>query len=817
MTIKSLLLLFSIGLIITQLSYAQSITGTVYDIQTRETLPGVNILQKGTTNGVASRQDGTFELTLESGASPVLVFSYVGFRDKEVEVGNRSSFNVYLTAETYLSDEVLVKSTRVDASTPFTYTDISKEELQQRNLGQDVPFLLQSTPSVVTTSDAGAGIGYTGIRIRGVDPARINVTINGVPVNDAESHGVFWVNLPDLASSIENVQVQRGVGTSANGAAAFGASINIQTSSGNPEPFAEVNTGIGSFGTRKANVLFGSGLMNNGWQFEGRLSRINSDGFIDRATSELQSLYLSATKQWKRSRLQANIISGDERTYQAWNGVPEPMIDGNAAELERYIANNVFNPDEAERWRNNLGNRQFNQFTYEDQVDNYGQDYYQLHFSHQYSKELTLTSSAFVTQGQGFFEEFRDEDPIASYGAPNGGFLTSDLIRRKWLDNDFYGLLTNAIYQNESGLRFTFGQGFTFYDGNQFGELIWAANPAGLENEDEYYRGDVEKTDLNVFAKAEYPFSDRLIGFVDVQARWINYDINGTDEVSSFGVVVADVSQTDDFFFINPKAGVNFLPTDQDRIYASFAIGNKEPTRLEYISSSANATPDHETLYNLETGWMRESNRYFAGVNAFMMLYQNQLVVTGELSDVGFALRQNVDDSYRMGLEFQGGVQLTNWISWSGSLTLSQNKIREFTYFLDDFDNGGQQAFVLEDVDLALSPNVVGNSVLAFQRRGLKAEWMARYVGRQYLDNTETRSRSLDPFFVNDIQVSYSFSELGFLNQLTASLLVNNVLDVEYAPNGYTYGWISGNQQQHFNFLYPQAGINSLMQLRWQF
>ena len=472
---------------------AQTIQGRVVNAETGNPLAGATVVETGTTNGTSTDRDGRFSIALESDTG-TLRFSYVGFSEKTITASDLdpdSELTIRLEPITVLSGEVFVSALRVDDSTPIAYHNVSRREIESRNLGQDIPYILNNTPSVVSTSDAGAGIGYTGIRIRGVDPGRINVTINGIPLNDSESHGVFWVNLPDLASSTQNIQIQRGVGTSTHGAGAFGATLNLQTALLKPAPYGSVTTGAGSYGTRKANVQLGSGILDNGWQIEGRLSKIESDGYIDRASSDLRSFYLSAARHGERSLLKADVFSGREVTYQAWNGVPEPILNNNSAQLETYISNLFLGSEDAEHWRSNLGNRRFNEFRYENQVDNYQQDHYQLHYSFMHNEDWVSNASLHYTYGRGYFEQFRRNDDLDTYGIEpvviGGEAVTeSDIVRRRWLDNHFYGIVASSRLERFQEWNLTVGGGYNEYDGDHFGEVIWARYAGNSDLGDRY-------------------------------------------------------------------------------------------------------------------------------------------------------------------------------------------------------------------------------------------------------------------------------------------------------------------------------------------
>jgi iron complex outermembrane receptor protein len=786
--------------------FAQDITGSVTDTKTGEPLAGANILQVGTSNGVSTGPDGTFNLDLITEESPVIKVTFIGYKPKTIEVDNEdASLNIQMVPETIMSNEVFVRALRVDEGSPMAFENVSRTDIEEKNFGQDMPYMISGTPSVTTTSDAGAGIGYTGLRIRGVDQGRINVTINGIPVNDAESHGVFWVNMPDLASSVENIQIQRGVGTSTNGAAAFGATMNIQTSQMNTEAYGQVNTSAGSFDTRKFNVMLGSGLMENGWQFEGRLSKIASGGYIDRADSDLKSFYLSAAKHGENSLLRADVFSGREQTYHAWYGVPESRLENG----ER-----TFNPAGTEKPGE----------PYEDQTDNYQQDHYQLHYSYQFTDNWNANASLHYTYGRGYYEEYKADEPFGEYDMqaiqlPDTTISQSDLVRQLWLNNHFYGAVFSTQYKQPDHWSVTLGGGYNEYDGDHFGEVVWAEFAGNTDVESRYYDNNAFKTDFNTYLKARYEITENLSAFADAQIRYITYDFLGKDQqsVSGGGQQIVDVRQTDQLTFFNPKVGLTYNLRDNHRLYASLSVGNKEPTRDEYVNSTPENRPKHETLYDWEAGYKGTFDQFFVEANFYYMDYKNQLILTGEINDVGAYIRQNVPDSYRAGVELQTGVKLLPSLEWSANATFSRNKIEEFTSFLDNYDVGGQVSTTYKDTDISFSPDLIGNSKIRYNRDGFAAEFSAKYVSRQYLDNTQTHSRSLDPYFVSDLRLGYNWKSAVLFQNMEITLLVNNLFDEMYESNGYTFGYIAGGEKQFFNYYYPQAGRNFLMQLSLSF
>ncbi len=797
---------------------AQTIEGVVTDAATGQPLEGATIIERGTTNGTSSRADGAFTLSLSTNINQ-LTISFIGYRTVNVSFHDADEFlEIALDEQVILSGEVFVSALRVDDSTPIAYSNISRDMIESRNFGQDIPVLINTSPSVVSSSDAGAGIGYTDMRIRGVDQARINVTVNGIPLNDSESHGVFWVNMPDFASSTQNIQIQRGVGTSTHGAGAFGATMNLQTGMMRPDAYGDLTLGIGSYGTQKANVQLGTGLMDNGWQIEGRLSKIDSDGYMDRAESDLRSFYLSASRHGERSLLKADIFSGQQVTYQAWNGVPEPILNNDSAQLENYITQLWLNEGSAAHWRSNTGNRQFNEYTYENQVDNYQQDHYQLHYSYRLMDNWIANASLHYTYGRGYFEQFRLNDRLSTYNISPVSIgeeviSRSDLVRRRWLDNHFYGAIFSTEIDRAEQWQLTLGGGYNEYDGDHFGEVIWARFAGDSDLGDRYYDNNGFKKDFNIYGKLNYYFTPQLNAYADMQFRTVSYRFLGlrTDGVTG---EVSDITQQESLSFFNPKAGLVYRFADGQRVFASFSVGGKEPTRRDYVDSSADSRPDPERLFNYEFGYTGQFNRFTLGLNLYYMLYKDQLILTGEVNDVGNTVRENVPDSYRAGIELQAGAQISTQLQWSGNLTFSRNKIDLYEYFLDDFDRGGQQLQTLENVDIAMSPATIAKSMLTYQTGGFSANWNSQYVSRQYLDNTQTGSRSIDPYWVNDLILSYQIARFPFARNVIASLQINNILNEKYVSNGYTFGWISGGQQQHFNYYFPQAERNFMLNMK---
>ena len=659
-------------------------------------------------------------------------------------------------------DEVSVNALRANEKTPMAFTNISKSEIKKSNLGQDLTYLISLTPSVVTTSDAGAGIGYTGLRVRGTDPSRINVTINGIPINDSESQGVWWVNMPDFASSLDNIQIQRGVGTSTNGAAAFGASINLKTMGLNQKAYTITNNSVGSFNTLKNNIEFGSGLLNNKFTFDGRLSKISSDGYIDRASSDLKSLYLQGAYFGKKSVLKAIVFSGQERTYQAWNGVPQRYLDTN---------------------------RTFNSYTYENEVDNYNQTHYQLHYNEQLNSKTNIHLATHYTHGEGYYENEELNQDLADYGLSNvlignDTISSTDLVRRKWLNNDFGGITYSINHKNDF-INLVIGGANNVYSGQHYGNVIWAQYMSnGLFNH-EYYKNIATKYDNNLFIKSNFQASEKTSLFLDLQSRNIEYEFNGSDIEGNSGTQEVSLE------FFNPKFGLSHKMNEEQLFYGSFAVANKEPNRSDYVESSPNSRPLHETLYDTEIGFKYSTSDFRFNANAYIMNYDNQLIKTGEINDVGYFTSENVKSSFRRGIELEGSVLLSKKLAWAANMTLSENKIDTFIEYIDSWDTGGQEEVIYTNTDLAFSPSIIWASQLTYNfEDNLSLDFITKYVGEQFIDNSSSSDRKLDDYLVNNLRVTYDLKSKIF-NYARISLQINNLFDEEYVSNAWIYRFVS--------------------------
>ena len=701
-------------------------------------------------------------------------------------------------------DEVLVSAVRVTSKTPVSFSNLDKKEIKLRNLGQDIPILMNYLPSVVTTSDAGNGVGYTGIRVRGSDATRVNVTINGIPYNDSESHGTFWVNMPDFASSVESLQLQRGVGTSTNGAGAFGASLNMLTDTYSDKASGEISSSFGSFNTFKNTVKFSTGLMNNHFEIAGRLSALQSDGYVDRASSDLKSYFLQGTYIGKTTLIKALAFGGTEKTYQSWNG-----IDASTLATDRTF--------------NSIGSKYDSQGNfegfYDNQTDNYQQDHYQLHWNEKIDGNWSTNLAFHYTKGKGYYEEYVDDwyhQNVLFSNESSFSFLgfsplnvdgvvvnSTDLVRQRWLDNDFYGTTFSANYKTEN-LDLILGGGWNKYEGDHFGKIIWARFASQSELGDHYYDDFSTKTDGNLFAKANYKVSDKWSLFGDLQVRNVTYTANAAET----GLV------NDTFNFFNPKAGVTFKMNDINSLYFSFARANREPNRTDYETGS----PKPEKLDDFELGWRYLSDKIKLNANGYYMKYQNQLVLTGELNDVGAPIRTNSGDSYRLGIELDATIQLSEKWVLQPNVTLSQNKNKDF-YFTRD---GVLQN--LGDTNIAFSPNIVAGNRLAFMPvKDFQISLYSKFVGEQYMANIDAEGSKLESYFVNDMNVSYEFSPKTIFKSILVSALVNNIFNLKYESNGYffTYDDDFSNPPAITTIegtgYYPQAGINVLLGLSLKF
>lgn len=795
-------------LLLAQPALAQiRLSGRVMDAQNQQLLAGATLQVLGQQGGTASDRQGNFSLKLPAAGAYTLEVRFLGYATRQLPLQLKadSSIDIRLSQAVKLTDEIIVRANRAGQQTPLAQSTLNQEDIDKQNQGQDLPYLLQLLPSVVVTSDAGAGVGYTGIRVRGSDPTRINVTINGIPVNDAESHGVFWVNMPDFASSVNSIQLQRGVGSSTNGAGAFGASLNLQTNEQSDTAFARIGLGTGSFNTQRQQLSFGTGRLENGWNFDGRLSRITSDGYIDRASSHLRSYGLSGSRVGKKSITRFNVFSGVQQTYQAWNG----LLRDSLATNRRY--------NSAGSYKDVNGETRF----YDNETDNYEQHHFQFFHHYDLNKNWKLNTTLFYTRGKGYFEQYRNNDRLSNYQIDpvvltNDTITRSDLIRRRWLDNHFYGSLINATYTRK-GLEAVIGGGWNRYEGGHFGEVIWARFAGNSQIRQRYYDNTAFKNDFNVYAKADYNLGNGLSLFADLQYRTVSYQFLGIDNEGD------ELTQNVVYHFFNPKGGLKYRINSQQSVYASVAVGNREPVRDDFTESPPNTQPKHENLIDYEAGWEWQKNRQKLTVNAFYMDYRNQLVLTGQLNDVGANIRKNAASSYRAGIEISYALALSKTLSWSANLSLSDNRIRRYDEYIDRYDD--QFEFInnalfaqRSNTPLALSPAVIGASMLSYRIfPGLELALQNKYVGEQYVDNSGDANRKLPDYFLSDLRIDYQFALKSWFKSARITAMVNNLFDIHYSANGYVYPYYLGTQQIDELYVYPQAGRNFMLNLYLNF
>lgn len=688
-------------------------------------------------------------------------------------------------------NEIVLAAIRVDGKSPIAYENLSKSQLGKRNLGQDIPVLMGHMTSVVTTTDAGNGIGYASFRVRGSDGTRVNVTLNGIPYNDGESQGSFWVNMPDFGSSVQNLQLQRGVGTSTNGAGAFGASLNLKTDDYAQEATGEIANSFGSYNTRKSTVKFSTGLMNDKFELAGRLSDIHSDGYIDRASSDMKSYFLQGVYVGNTSLIKALVFGGKQKTYQAWNGVTQDEMDEN---------DRRYNP--AGKYKDEEGKTQF----YNNETDNYKQDHYQLHWSERWSEQWSSNVSLHYTKGYGYYENYKRNQKFSDYGfdpiqIQGEEVNRTDLIRRKALDNHFYGIVFNANYATDA-FNVIVGGGANKYEGDHFGTILWTKQPVSYDFKQEYYRDDAVKTDLNFFAKATWYLSEQWSLFGDMQYRRVSYEANGLDT----GLI------NEKFNFFNPKAGITFQLDKDNQLYFSYARANKEPNRNDYEERQLDRMPKSEKLDDFELGWRFNKENTSINVNAFYMKYKDQLVLTGQLNDVGASVRENMDNSYRIGIEIDANVKLIEKLYWSPNITLSSNKNKKMSYLWE----GEMKYFGTKDI--AFSPSVVSSNAFTYLPiEGMSITWLAKFVGEQYMSNIETKNSKLDAYFVNDLVLNYEFPVKKWFKSIGISLLANNIFDTKYISNGYYWSDYDGEKAIDGAGYYPQATFNILAGLNLKF
>jgi iron complex outermembrane receptor protein len=796
-----------------------SLSGIVSD-DSGEEIIGANVLINGTYKGTATNLDGKFEFKNLKEGPYTLTISFIGYEtiQKQIIVTQNTTLDFSLKQTAIMADEVIIRGTRAADREPITRTNITKSSYEKQSLGQDLPILLSQLPSIVTTSDAGAGVGYTGIRVRGTDASRTNVTINNIPMNDAESQGVFWVDIPDMAENIQTIQIQRGVGTSSNGSGAFGASMNLQTTGYNKDAYAEIKSSAGSFNTFKNTVGVGSGLISNGFTFDARASIIKTDGFIDRASSDLKSYFISGGYYSDKDIIKINMFGGTEKTYQAWNGIPKVKLENDTAGIRKYIEDNWLSEKDAENLINS-DPRTYNSFTYHNQTDNYEQNHYQLLYSRKISNSFSANIAFHYTRGLGYYEEYKEYQDFSKYGlnnviVGNDTITSTNLVRRLWLDNDFYGSTYSLTY-SKGKTEITFGGGMNEYYGRHYGNIIWAEHASNSDNDDKWYKGYGLKDDLSNFIKASVQVTNNMNVYADLQYRHIFYSIKGTDKI------FRNIEQKHSFDFINPKAGLNYKINENQNVYFSYGISQKEPTRANYVDRKPGTPePKAEKLFNYELGYKIRMDKFYSGINLYYMDYKDQLVLTGELNDVGDPMMMNVKSSYRSGIELEWAYQITPKLKWEANTTLSQNKIKNYVSYIGVFTDDDIISIAedtLNTTNIAFSPNIIfGSNITITPLKQASIIFQTKYVGSQYIDNTSSDERKLDAYCVNNLVLTYSIP-LKTDKDLSFSLLINNIFNTEYITNAWVYRYMYGDTQYVSDGYFPQAGINFMAGMSLRF
>lgn len=743
------------------------------------------------TNKTTSDENGRFSFSsLQENSSWRLNITYTGkyFPEIKITVNDQNIDTTCVLEDKATELEPLeVSAVRASEKAPFTKTTITKDFIDKNNLGKDLPFILNQTPNVVINSDAGNGVGYTGINIRGSDATRTNVTINGIPYNDAESAGSYFVDIPDIISSVGSIQIQRGVGSSTNGAGAFGATINLSTNEVHDSAYAEINNSYGSFNTWKNTIAAGSGLINGKFTADVRLSNISSDGYIDRAKSYLQSLFLSTAYIGKKTTVRFNFITGKEKTYQAWDGVSEDIVS-------------------TDRTYNELGYINDSTF-YNNQTDNYRQTHYQLFITQKFNDRWSFNLTSFLSHGIGYYEEYKTGADYKSYGIPYPVYVpgdttySTDLIRRKYLDNNFYGQTFSLQYKNTNN-ELTFGGAWTNYDGQHYNNIIWAEN-GGISPDEQYYFSWAYKYDKSFYAKWLHTFDKYWNLYADVQYRNDWYHIYGFDDQPD-----TIVKRT--FNFVNPKVGISYTRNGYNA-YLSYALANKEPNRDDY---EANA-PKPEKLHDFELGVEKKDTKYNWGINLYYMLYKDQLVLTGALNDVGGPVRTNVPSSYRAGIELQGGYIFSKWLNATGNVAFSRNKIKSFTAYYNAYDADWntlpQIATPYKNTDIAYSPDIVGAATLnILPFNNFEISLIGKYVARQYSDNTQDKSRSVADYYNQDARIIYTIKNCLF-KEVNIIATAYNVFNRKYYSKGVTYPEYDNGTLNNYNYFFPMAGTNYMV------
>lgn len=820
---KKLLLMALMGLAFTELSFGQHrVSGSVKNTD-GDPLPGAAVVIEG--KGTPTNAAGQFIINSVAQGAHQLSVSFMGYETAQIDVTVTADkvIDVVLTPLSIVTNEVMVSAVKAQKNDPVAYTGITKEEINKRNYGQDIPYLLNMTPGVVTTSDAGSGVGYTGLRLRGTDASRINFTVNGIPLNDAESQAVYWVNMPDFASSVDEMQVQRGVGTSTNGAASFGGSVNFSTLGVATSPQVIADNSYGSFNTLRNSVQVKTGLLADKFAFDMRLSNMSSDGFVDRAFSDLKSFYLSGGYYSDATIVRFVTFSGKEHTYQAWNGVPKVKLNGDVAGMEKLVMMDRWSDAEADNLYN-ADARTFNRYLYSNQTDNYQQDHYQMHLSHRLQANMNLNISLHYTHGEGYYESYKYNTNFSKYGLPFSSVIIdkdtlnkTDLVNQKWLDNDFYGAVVSWIYQTDR-VHVVSGAAANRYVGNHFGDVVWMAVNNGTPMPIEWYRSKSTKDDFNWYTKATVEVVPGVSVYGDIQFRAVDYTMAGLHDDFT------DLTLNQRFTFMNPKGGINYTFGQGGRAFASVAVANREPSRNDFRDADIGKKPTSEKLIDYEAGVEWKQDKWGIQLNAFYMDYTDQLVLTGEVNNVGSAIMANVPNSFRRGIEVSAGIQLASQLNWMGSVSVSENKIEDFTEYVDNWsywDDPDNQPFQyvthLGTTDIAFSPSVVAASRLEWTPlQRWSASWLSKYVDDQFIDNTSNPNRKLSDYWVNDVVINYHLPVKNWVT-FDFGVQVNNVLDEQYISNAWVYRYNYAGEEDVLDGYFPQAGRHVMGRMKVTF
>lgn len=794
-----------------------TLKGKILDSESKEPLAGATVQLKNTFIAGSTRSDGYFSFDNLKTGIYIVKISFVGYETLENEVQLNSNVNLVfnLSRNVITTEEVLISGLRADDRTPSTKQNINRETLAALSYGQDLPMLLSLTPSLVSTSDAGAGIGYTSMRIRGTDISRINVTLNGVPVNDPESHGVFWVNMPDLSSSVDNIQIQRGVGTSANGAAAFGASINIQTTKLNPTPFAEIRSNAGSFNSLSNSVSFGTGLIDNKWSFDGRLSKISSDGFIDRATSDLKSYFFNAAYYSEKNIFRLTIMGGSEKTYQAWNGIPKARLNSDSADMARYLNHGLYSQIQYDQMIES-NPRTYNLYTYDNETDNYNQYHYHLNFMRQQNAKLSFNATAFLVAGNGYYEQYKARRRFSAYGlsSPIIGSDTikrTDVIQQKHLDNLFYGLNLATHYNSLNKLKISSGVSINHYTNDHFGNIIWMQYAASTPKDYQWYFNNGKKTDLSAYVRSNYQINEKLSLYGDVLYRNIEYKMDGIHDD------LRDITQSHVFNFVNPKGGIFYTLNNSNEFYTSVAVAGREPSRNNFRDADENSDVKPEMLINYEAGYYLKLKKMLLNANIFYMDYKDQLVMTGKINNVGDPMMVNVPESFRVGIEVLTTVKVHAKLEIDANLSLSRNKIKEFTEYVDNWDTWGQDQKVLNNTDISFSPSVISAAQIRFMPlTDLTLAFNSKYVSKQYIDNTSSDRRMIDAWYASDLKIGYKLPK-SFLKDAEINFNIINLFNSSYETNAWVYRYVYEGKEYEMDGYFPHAGRHFMIGTRIRF